>query len=135
MSVGGLGTVCIVDLGLGVAKGRAALHGLRQQGSAKVILLPGPEVVFLNTAGGLTGGDRMRYGLELAAGLRAAASTLANTPEGGIALRFDAVAFEQLMPWLDRIEREAGYALAGLRLAALETPGMVLAEIRLDPRQ
>lgn len=55
--------------------GRPALKDLRQQGSAKVILLPGPEVVFLNTAGGLTGGDRMRYGLELAAGLRAVATT------------------------------------------------------------
>jgi len=55
--------------------GRAALQDLRQQGSAKAILLPGPEVVFLNTAGGLTGGDRMRYGLTLAAGLRAVATT------------------------------------------------------------
>jgi urease accessory protein len=35
-----------------------------QRGSAKAITLhPGPEVVFLNTAGGLTGGDRLRYAL------------------------------------------------------------------------
>jgi urease accessory protein len=35
-----------------------------QRGSAKAITLhPGPEVVFLNTAGGLTGGDHLRYGL------------------------------------------------------------------------
>lgn len=55
--------------------GRPALQGLRQQGSAKVILLPGPEVVFLNTSGGLTGGDRLRYGLDLGEGLRAVATT------------------------------------------------------------
>lgn len=58
--------------------GRARLVDLRQQGSAKV-LLPHvgtvPEVVFLNTSGGITGGDRLAYGLDLAAGLRAVATT------------------------------------------------------------
>lgn len=61
-------------------RGRAAvsfgaggrLEGLAQAGSAKVMLprMHGraPEVVFLNTAGGLTGGDRLDYALDLAGG-------------------------------------------------------------------
>ena len=40
------------------------LDQLAQQGSAKAITLPGPEVVFLNTSGGLTGGDRLTYRIE-----------------------------------------------------------------------
>ncbi len=51
---------------------------LRQQGSAKVMLphVGGrPEVVFLNTSGGLTGGDRLTYGLDMPDGLRAVATT------------------------------------------------------------
>jgi urease accessory protein len=51
---------------------------LRQQGSAKVILPhvgTVPEVVFLNTSGGLTAGDRLTYGLTLGDGVRAVATT------------------------------------------------------------
>lgn len=55
------------------------LTGLRQSGSAKVFLprMHGapPEVVFLNTAGGLTGGDRLSYALSLAPGAVAVATT------------------------------------------------------------
>lgn len=62
--------------------GGVRLAGLRQQGSAKV-MLPHvgahvgdvPEVVFLNTSGGLTGGDRLSYALALGAGVRAVATT------------------------------------------------------------
>lgn len=58
--------------------GRVRLGDLRQQGSAKA-LLPHvgavPEVVFLNTSGGITGGDRLRFGLDLGAGVRALATT------------------------------------------------------------
>lgn len=48
------------------------LRDLHQNGSAKV-LLPrvfgrAPEVVFLNTAGGITGGDRLEYALEVDGG-------------------------------------------------------------------
>ena len=48
------------------------LRDLHQSGSAKV-LLPrvfgrAPEVVFLNTAGGVTGGDRLDYALSVAGG-------------------------------------------------------------------
>ena len=54
------------------------LSELYQQGSAKVILPEvggAAEVVFLNTSGGLTGGDRLTYGLTLGEGLRAVATT------------------------------------------------------------
>ncbi|MEJ6388186.1 urease accessory protein UreD [Gymnodinialimonas sp. 2307UL20-7] len=48
------------------------LRDLRQEGSAKVMLPRvfgrAPEVVFLNTAGGITGGDRLDYALEVASG-------------------------------------------------------------------
>jgi urease accessory protein len=72
------------------AKGRAhvafglkgqvtALRDLAQQGSAKVLLprVAGdrPEVVFLNTSGGLTGGDRLELSLDLAPGARLCATT------------------------------------------------------------
>ena len=57
----------------------ARLVGLHQSGSAKAFLprvhSPVPEVVFLNTAGGLTGGDDMRWTLDLAPGAQAVATT------------------------------------------------------------
>lgn len=69
-------------------EGAALPDRLRQEGSAKALLprtaVPAAsagsaasrrEVVFLNTAGGLTGGDRLAYGLELAAGLAVTATT------------------------------------------------------------
>jgi len=55
------------------------LRDLHQSGSAKAMLPrmhgAAPEVVFLNTAGGVTGGDRLRYELALGAGVRATATT------------------------------------------------------------
>jgi urease accessory protein len=54
------------------------LAGLRQEGSAKAFVHPGaqgPEVVFLNTSGGMTGGDRLALALSLAAGSRVTATT------------------------------------------------------------
>lgn len=58
--------------------GRVRLDRLRQQGSAKAILPrvgAVPEVVFLNTSGGLTGGDRLSYAVTLGDGCRAVATT------------------------------------------------------------
>lgn len=58
--------------------GRVRLRDLRQAGSAKVMLPHAgavPEVVFLNTSGGLTGGDRLAYGLSVGDGARAVATT------------------------------------------------------------
>ncbi|UWQ16949.1 urease accessory protein UreD [Jannaschia sp. M317] len=58
---------------------RAGLADLRQQGSAKAMLPrtddPDPEVVFLNTAGGVTGGDRLDYSLQVGAGARVTGAT------------------------------------------------------------
>jgi urease accessory protein len=54
------------------------LADLAQSGSAKAMLprVSGPpEVVFLNTSGGLTDGDRLCYHLEIAAGCRIIATT------------------------------------------------------------
>ena len=63
-------------------QGRARLCDLAQQGSAKVILpdyvaagMAEPEVVFLNTSGGLTGGDSLVYQITLGEGTRATATT------------------------------------------------------------
>ena len=59
--------------------GVARLERLYQSGSAKA-MLPNvhratPEIVFLNTSGGLTGGDRLRFELTLGDGVRAMATT------------------------------------------------------------
>ncbi|WP_172293626.1 urease accessory protein UreD [Pseudoruegeria sp. HB172150] len=64
---------------LACVDGRVRLRDLHQSGSAKAFLpkVHGavPEVVFLNTAGGLTGGDRMSYGLNVGLGAKAVATT------------------------------------------------------------
>lgn len=56
-----------------------ALVDLHQSGSAKAILPKmhgrAPEVVFLNTSGGVTGGDHLHYGLDVGAGARAVGTT------------------------------------------------------------
>ena len=57
---------------------RTRIAGLRQEGCGKAFLprvAGDPEVVFLNTSGGLTGGDRLDYAVSLAAGGRATATT------------------------------------------------------------
>ena len=57
---------------------RARLVTLRQAGSAKAILPrvgAVPEIVFLNTSGGLTGGDRLSYAVTLEGALCATATT------------------------------------------------------------
>ena len=60
-------------------RGRLGLRDLAQSGSAKAFLpsihAPVPEVVFLNTSGGLTGGDDLEFRLDLGAGARAVATT------------------------------------------------------------
>lgn len=59
--------------------GVTRLGRLRQQGSAKAILphiyRDVPEVVFLNTSGGLTGGDQLTYAVDLGPAARAVATT------------------------------------------------------------
>ena len=62
-----------------VSFGARGLEGLHQSGSAKAMLPRvhgcAPEVVFLNTAGGLTGGDRLDFELSVAAGGRVVGTT------------------------------------------------------------
>lgn len=64
---------------LGLGGGETRLRHLHQSGAAKLFLprVHGdrPELVFLNTAGGLTDGDRLAYGVELEAGACAVAGT------------------------------------------------------------
>jgi urease accessory protein len=62
------------------AGGRSRLSGLRQRGSAKCLLprvVAEPEAVYLNTAGGITGGDRFDYAAEAGAGARLTCTTQA----------------------------------------------------------
>jgi urease accessory protein len=79
--------------------GRVRLGRLHQSGSAKAILphihQAVPEVVFLNTSGGLTGGDRLSYALDLGPGTSATATTQtaeraysAGTGEAQVSARF-----------------------------------------------
>lgn len=67
------------EIELVAAAGRTRLARLRQAGSAKAFLpsVHGgpPEIVFLNTAGGLTGGDRIAFALALGQGGSAVATT------------------------------------------------------------
>ena len=102
----------VARLGLRGRDGRIVPDGLFQQGSARAILpkVPGaPEVVFLNTSGGLTGGDRLSYGLRLGEGVAACATTQtaerAYRSTGDVAevsVRFDVGAGA----WLDWLPQE-----------------------------
>ena len=56
-------------------RGKPRVSDLHQKGSAKAIILDPPEVVFLNTSGGLTGGDRLDYQLSVGAECRITATT------------------------------------------------------------
>ncbi|PRY95321.1 urease accessory protein [Hasllibacter halocynthiae] len=82
-----------------VVLGAGGVIGLRQSGCGKAILPRthgAAEAVFLNTSGGLTSGDRLRYALDLRAG-RAAGTTQAAerayaAPHGPAEVRVDLVA-------------------------------------------
>ena len=72
----------VAAISLGLHKARMRLLDLAQSGSATVILPHQgagmgavPELVFLNTSGGLTGGDTLRYQITLGEGARATATT------------------------------------------------------------
>lgn len=143
---------------LGAGPGGARLQRLRQSGSAKAMLprvhgVP-PEIVFLNTAGGLTGGDKLHYRLSLGAGARATATTqtaerayasMSGAAQVNIELALDEGA---TLDWLPQetilfehasLQRETTVAMAGTaRLLLCETVilgrvamGEVLAGARL----
>ncbi len=86
------------------------LADLRQEGSARAMLPRSaperPEVVFLNTSGGLTSGDRIGFALTLGAGAKAQATTqtaerayLALQGPAGLTVSMDAGAGADLV-WL-----------------------------------
>ncbi|MDU8912181.1 type II secretion system protein GspM [Aestuariicoccus sp. MJ-SS9] len=69
------------------------------------------------------------------AGLRSAVSDLARRGAGGIELRFETVEFGDLMGWLGRSDPGWGYDIAGFRIVRGEAPGLVSADLRLEPQE
>lgn len=97
------------QVALGRNDGVMRILRLRQEGSAKVILphVGGlPEVVFLNTSGGLTGGDALSYSVDLAAGVDCVATTQTaerayRSHSGAARVRVDlSVAEDSFLEWL-----------------------------------
>ena len=133
-----------IQRSIGVAEvglDRGRVTGLRQSGSAKVLLPRSygarPEIVFLNTSGGLTAGDRLNYRVDLAAGTAALATTQtaerAYRAEGGAAQARVALSLGQgaQLDWLPQetilfdgaaLVRETGVDLApDARFLGVET--------------
>lgn len=67
------------------------------------------------------------------AGLRDEVSELGSQSDGGIELRFDAVAFTELADWLSRSDPGWGYDLSAFRLERGTEPGLVSADLTLRP--
>jgi len=75
-------------------------------------------------------------GLESAlreAGLRAEVTELANTADGGITLRFDAVRFSRLAAWLSSQSGQWGYDLDAFTFERGAREDVVAADLRLVP--
>jgi urease accessory protein len=104
------------------------LHRLRQEGSAKGIALPGPELVILNTSGGLTGGDRLTIDLDTGDGAHITATTqtaerIYRAAEGRATIRITArVGRAARLDWLPQetilFDRSAGERSTSIDLAA-----------------
>lgn len=109
-----------------------ALRGWLTARQAELAALP-PETGPSTFAGDVVGISGIEASL-VDAGLRGDVSLLSNAPGGGVTLRFDAVSFLALMPWLEETEARSGYLVAGLRLAQGDAPDEVLAEVQLEPR-
>jgi len=69
------------------------------------------------------------------AGLRKAASDLANTADGGVTLQFDAVRFTRLADWLTAQRDVWGYELVGFTFERGPREDVVKADLRLEPLQ
>jgi urease accessory protein len=115
-----------VRLGFVRAEGRTALASLRQSGAARVrfpkpVAGDDPEAVLLNTAGGLTGGDRINVEVTLAA---RAAATVTSAASEKIYRALDGQAQVRV-----RIELDDG-----ARLAWLPQPTILFDRARLDRR-
>ncbi|MDB6454498.1 urease accessory protein UreD [Falsirhodobacter sp. 20TX0035] len=88
--------------------GRMRLTALRQQGSAKAILprVEGPpEVVFLNTSGGLTGGDRLEMSLDVTGRAIATTQTAERAYDAGGGVATVRVS-HRVDGWLDWLPQE-----------------------------
>ena len=91
-------------------------------------------------AGGAALGPRAPVGLSalekslISAFLRDPVTSLANRADGGIELRFDAVAFQEFMAWLSSQDPEWGYDITTLRIAKSDQPGIVSVDMRLKPQ-
>ncbi|WP_146591305.1 type II secretion system protein GspM [Puniceibacterium confluentis] len=70
----------------------------------------------------------------ISAELRGAVSELSNRTGGGIELRFETVAFADLMHWLSAQDPGWGYDIDAFRLRAATAAGEVAAELRLMPQ-
>lgn len=68
-----------------------------------------------------------------AAGLRAAATELGSLGDGRVELRFDAVPFTDLAGWLSGSDPVWGYDIAAFRFERGAEPGLVAAELTLQP--
>ena len=145
-----------------VTLGRAGLRDLRQSGSAKAMLprtdADHPEVVFLNTAGGVTSGDRLDYALRLGPGSRATAATQTaerayRAPDGpgivrtvielGAGARLDWLPQEVILFEGANLRRETEVALTGdaaflgceMLVLGRAAHGETVAAARLDDRR
>ncbi|MEQ9257868.1 MAG: type II secretion system protein GspM [Roseovarius sp.] len=67
------------------------------------------------------------------AGLDDALSLLATADGGGVEMGFEDVPFTDLMPWVDALLAETGYALTRLTLTRGAESGLVEAELLLQP--
>ncbi|PWE33807.1 hypothetical protein DDZ14_03855 [Maritimibacter sp. 55A14] len=67
------------------------------------------------------------------AGLRNDVAELANSADGGISLRFEAVRFTVLADWLSRVAPDWGYRLAAFSLVRGEQEDLVEADLTLVP--
>jgi urease accessory protein len=115
-----------VRLGFVRTEGRTALSRLRQSGAARVrfpkpVAGDDPEAVLLNTAGGLTGGDRIDVEVALAA---RSAATVTSAAAEKIYRALDGDAEVRVRLELDD----------GARLAWLPQPTIVFDKARLDRR-
>ncbi|MFZ1103205.1 MAG: urease accessory protein UreD, partial [Hyphomicrobiaceae bacterium] len=115
-----------VRLGFVRAEGHTALATLRQSGAARVrfpkpVAGDDPEAVLLNTAGGLTGGDRIDVEVALAA---RSAATVTSAAAEKIYRALDGDAEVRVRLELDD----------GARLAWLPQPTIVFDKARLDRR-
>lgn len=98
-----------------------------RQGEMAGLARAGPD-----RSGGPVGASALEQSL-VAARLRHRLSALETTGEGGVVLRFDAVAFTELMGWIDGQAPGWGYDIDALRLERSDTPAIVAARLVLAP--